>query len=260
MHRRALLILPVLFLLGACTTYEFSLEGIEQPSPSRYGDADPQNFGKDHPAKHEVHGVDVSKWQGDIDWVKLRKSGIDFAYIKSTEGGDHTDDRFDEYWRQARRAGIPRGAYHFYYFCTSAGKQADWFIRNTPKERGALPPVLDIEWNHASPTCKKRPDPAVVRIEMKIFLDRIEAYYGRKPMIYTTVDFHRDNLEGYFGEYTFWVRSVADHPDNIYNGREWDFWQYTGTGRVPGIEGDTDINVFAGDRKDWKAWVSASAL
>jgi len=102
--------------------------------------------------------------------------------------------------------------------------------------------------------------PARLRQGDEIFLDRIEAYYGRKPMIYTTVDFHRDNLEGYFGEYTFWVRSVADHPDNIYNGREWDFWQYTGTGRVPGIEGDTDINVFAGDRKDWKAWVSASAL
>ncbi len=260
MHRRALILAPLLFMLAACTTYEYSFDDIKAPSPMRYGDRDPQNFGKNHPARHEVHGVDVSKWQADIDWRKLRKSGIDFAYIKATEGGDLKDDRFDEYWRQSRQAGIPRGAYHFYYFCTTPEKQAAWFIRNTPKERGALPPVLDIEWNHASPTCKKRPDPATVRKNMKIFMDRVEAHYGRKPMIYTTVDFHRENLVGHFSDYTFWVRSVADHPDNIYAQRDWHFWQYTGTGIVPGIQGDTDINVFAGDRKDWLKWVSASAL
>ena len=247
--------LSVLFLLS-CTASEVMLA--PAASPSRYGDRDPQDFGDSHPARHPIHGVDVSKWQGDIDWQKLRQAEIAFAYIKSTEGGDRHDDRFDDNWRDAKRAGIPRGAYHFYYFCRPAREQAAWFIANTPKDPDALPPVLDIEWNHHSPTCQTRPAPHTVRREMAVFLDIVQAHYGKKPMIYTTVDFHRQNLQGHFGNYAFWVRSVADHPDNLYHQRRWSFWQYTGTGRVPGIDGDADINVFAGDVEEWHAWLAGT--
>ena len=254
MLRPGFALIPLLALIFSCTTYDLGLE--QEVSPSRYGDADPQYFGAKHPDTHEVHGVDVSKWQGDIDWKKLRKADIAFAYIKSTEGGDHRDERFLEYWRGAKRAGIPRGAYHFYYFCRTAVDQADWFIENTPRDRSALPPVLDIEWNHKSPTCKKRPAPEKIRREMRVFLKRIEAHYGKRPLVYTTVDFHRENLEGHFSDYHFWVRSVADHPDAVYSNRAWHFWQYTGTGRVPGITGDADINVFVGNREQWAIWLS----
>ncbi len=248
-----IVLLPLFLLLASCTTSDLGLETIV--SPSRYDDADPQNFGHKHPAKHDIHGIDVSKWQGDINWRQLRKADIAFAYIKSTEGGDHVDDRFREYWRGAKRAGIPRGAYHFYYFCRSAREQAQWFIKNTPKDPSALPPVLDIEWNHQSKTCKLRPEPAKVRRDMKTFLRLIEAHYGKRPMIYTTVDFHRQNLQGHLNNYRFWVRSVADHPDQTYPQRDWHFWQYTGTGRVPGISGDTDINVFVGGKDAWREWL-----
>ena len=90
--------------------------------------------------------------QNDIDWEKAKASGVSFAFIKATEGGDLADDRFRENWVAARRAGVPRGAYHFYYFCRPAFEQAAWYIQNVPKEKGALPPVLDMEWNHKSPT------------------------------------------------------------------------------------------------------------
>ncbi|WP_136656280.1 GH25 family lysozyme [Nitratireductor sp. XY-223] len=256
MLRFGFALIPLLALLMSCTTNDLGLE--PQVSPSRYGDADPQYFGERHPATHEIHGIDVSKWQGDIDWRRLRRADIAFAYIKSTEGGDHRDERFLEYWHNANRAGIPRGAYHFYYFCRPAGEQAEWFIANTPADPSALPPVLDIEWNHHSPSCKKRPPPHTVRSEMRIFLERVEAHYGKRPLIYTTVDFHRENLEGHFSDYQFWVRSVADHPDAVYRRRTWHFWQYTGTGRLPGIDGDVDINVYAGDQEQWTTWLTGA--
>ncbi|MCY6379888.1 glycoside hydrolase family 25 protein [Hoeflea prorocentri] len=256
MPRFGFALIPLLLTLSSCMSYDLGLE--PEVSPSRYGDSDPQYFGDRHPAKHQIHGIDVSKWQGDINWNKLRRADIAFAFIKSTEGGDHRDERFDTYWHDAKRAGIPRGAYHFFYFCRPAIEQAQWFIANTPRDRSALPPVLDVEWNHHSKTCKLRPEPTTVRREMKVFLDAVEKHYGKRPLIYTTVDFHRQNLEGHFAEYQFWLRSVADHPDNVYHRRTWHFWQYTGTGRVPGIDGDTDINVFVGNKDQWAKWLQSA--
>ena len=120
-----------------------------------------------------------------------------------------------------------------------------------------LPPVLDAEWNPASPTCRLRPPPDEVRAALQRFMDRLEAHYGKKPIIYTTVDFHRENLVGHFTGHPFWLRAVAEHPENIYTARKWTFWQYTSTGVVPGISGGTDINVFAGSAKNWNAWLAS---
>lgn len=217
------------------------------------------DFGRHHPDKYPVHGIDVSKWQGDIDWNEVRRAGVAFSFIKSTEGGDHTDSRFSDYWRGARAAGIPHAPYHFYYFCTPAADQARWFIANTPRISAQMPPVLDVEWNHASKTCNKRPDPATVRSEMKIWMDLVARHYGKQPIIYTTVDFHRENLDGHFRAYQFWLRSVAAHPQDIYPDHPWTFWQYTGTGIMPGIKGNTDINAFAGSKKQWQDWLKEYA-
>ncbi len=92
---------------------------------------------------------------------------------------------------------------------------------------------------------------------MQRFMQRIEAHYGKRPIIYTSVDFHRENLEGAFKDHHFWVRAVAQHPSEIYPDRRWAFWQYTSTGVVPGIRGGTDINVFAGTQKNWQNWVTS---
>ena len=85
--------------------------------------------------------------------------GANFVYIKATDGGDHLDPMFRKNWRAAGKAGLKRGAYHFFYWCRTAGEQADWFIRHVPKVEGALPPVIDVEWNHKS-SCKRRPSRA----------------------------------------------------------------------------------------------------
>ena len=256
MRRLLLALLPVVSLLSACTATDYDLVSTASITP-RFEDKKPMDFGERTPHHHPVHGIDVSKWQGDIDWVSVRRSGVSFAFIKATEGKDVVDTRFDEYWRKARAAGLPYAPYHFYYFCSTADEQADWFIANVPREAVHLPPVLDVEWNGESKTCRYRPSPLTVQSEMKRFMDRLEDYYGKRPIIYTSVDFHRDNLVGQFNTHHFWVRAVAKHPREVYPERRWAFWQYTSTGVSPGIKGNTDINVFAGSAKNWKAWVDA---
>ena len=219
-----------------------------------FGDSRPHPWDGRAPSSYPVHGIDVSHWQGAIDWPAVRAAGVAFAFIKATEGGDHTDRLFADNWQGAAHAGLPRGAYHFYYFCRSAEEQARWFIQNVPRDPAALPAVLDLEWNHRSRNCPHRPDPATVRAEAARFLDILTAHYGQRPVIYTTVDFYRETGIGSLPGTEFWLRSVAGHPSIVYPGQRWSFWQYTGTGIVPGIRGPVDINVYAGSVGDWTRW------
>ncbi|KQQ79344.1 MULTISPECIES: GH25 family lysozyme [Rhizobium] len=220
-----------------------------------FRDAKPINFGKVSPRKMSVHGVDVSRWQGDIDWAKLRTQGANFAYIKATDGGDHLDPMFKTNWRKAKEAGVKRGAYHFFYWCRVASDQAEWFIRNVPKDPDALPPVIDVEYNGES-SCKMRLSRAKVLEKMQVFMDMLERHYGKRPVIYTAPDFYKDNLRGEFLNYPFWLRAVAQHPSVVYPDRRWVFWQYSGSGLSQGVEGKIDLNVFRGGEGDWHDWVA----
>ena len=221
----------------------------------RFRDADPVSWGPVKPKHFSVHGVDVSRWQGNIDWATLRSRGANFAYIKATDGGDHLDPMFRKNWVGAGQAGLKRGAYHFFYWCRGGAEQAEWFIRNVPRGQNALPPVIDVEYNHQS-SCKKRPSPEKARAKMKAFMDRIEAHYGVRPVIYTSPDFYADNLRGHFKDYPFWLRSTAAHPQRRYGDRDWVFWQYSGTGLSHGVKGEIDLNVFNGNAETWNRWVA----
>lgn len=252
---------PAREMAEAATTEETRVASLPTTAyAARFRDNDPHDWTGHSPWAYPVHGIDVAKYQKDIDWHSVRAAGVSFAYIKATEGGDILDDRFKENWRGAKRAGVHRGAYHFFYFCRPAFEQARWFIRNVPKEKGSLPHVLDMEWNHKSPTCKFRPEPAAVRKEMSVFIDRLTRHYGKKPVVYTTLDFYRDNELWKFKGAEFWLRSVAGHPSEKYPNERWTFWQYTGTGVVPGVSGDTDINVFRGTAPEWREWVAKNAI
>jgi lysozyme len=256
MRRLILALLPLAALLASCSTTEYDFVETASIKP-RFEDKDPQDFGERKPTAHPVHGIDVSKWNGIIDWPRVKASGVSFVFIKATEGKDRIDSSFNMHWQGAKAAGLPYAPYHFYYFCSTADQQANWFINNVPKSAMMLPPVLDVEWNGESKTCRTRPDKAELLIELQRFLTRLENHYGKRPIIYTSVDFHRDILVGQFKNYHFWLRSVAAHPRDVYSDRRWAFWQYTSTGVIPGIKGETDINVFAGSAKNWHNWVAA---
>jgi lysozyme len=207
-----------------------------------------------------IQGIDVSYWQGDIDWEKVRDAGVSFTYIKATEGGDRVDPKFLENWEGAKRAGIARGAYHFIYWCRPANEQARWFMLNVPADPDALPPVLDVEWNSHSKTCPGKVDRETALAKIKVVLDAMQAYTGKRPIIYTDPVFHREVLQGEFPDYHFWLRSVAAEPDAIYGPRSWAFWQFTTTGKVPGVAGKVDRNSFNGTQQDWQSvlkWLQA---
>ena len=207
-----------------------------------------------------IQGIDVSYWQGDIDWDKVAAAGVSFTFIKATEGGDVVDPKFQQNWEGAKRAGIARGAYHFIYWCRPANEQALWFMLNVPQDPDALPPVLDVEWNSHSKTCPGKVDRDTAIARIKILLDAMQAHTGKRPIIYTDPVFHREVLQGEFPEYHFWLRSVAAEPGRIYGERPYAFWQFTTTGKVPGVAGKVDRNSFNGTEDDWNRvlnWLQA---
>lgn len=252
--------MPVRFrpLILAAPFLALMLAACAGPTDSLLHDSDP------HPGVARAHrmpvqGIDVARYQGRIDWPAVRRAGIRFAYIKTTEGGDHVDSAFYDNWEGAAAAGLPRGAYHFMYWCRTAAEQAIWFTQAVPQDAAALPPVLDLEWNGQSKTCpgKLPRDEALAKI--RVLLDAMRAHTGKRPIIYTDITFHRDVLEGEFRDYEFWLRSVAAEPHERFVDRPWLIWQYTATGRVPGVRGDVDRNAFNGSERDWELWLKRQA-
>ncbi|MFY9972168.1 MAG: GH25 family lysozyme, partial [Roseiarcus sp.] len=194
------------------------------------GESDPLGFidtSMPHPRDYPIHGIDVSKFQGDIDWSAVAGSGVKFAWIKATEGGDRADERFQANWTGAKAAGIAHGAYHFVYWCRPPLEEISWFEQNAPVEDDALPPVLDVEATPTSKTCHRHLSQDAAIADMQVMLTEMERHYGKRPIIYTTVDFYEAILaDGAFMDYPIWVRSTKHHPSVKYGSRPWHFWQY----------------------------------
>lgn len=206
-----------------------------------------------HPSEEEypIRGVDVSYYQGEIDWQVLAEENIAFAFIKATEGSSHIDIKFKENWERAGETGLKRGAYHFFSFESSGKTQAEHFISVVPKTAGDLSPVVDIEFY--GDRFYDRPDAAETRTELGILLDILEDYYGVKPIIYATESSYSAYIRGYFDEYPLWIRNVYFSPNMGMPGK-WTFWQHDSESKLQGYSGEEehiDLNVFYGSEKDW---------
>ena len=188
-------------------------------------------------------GIDISRHQGVIDWKKLPGQGVDFAYIKATEGGDHTDERFAENWRAAKQAGIPRGAYHFFTLCRSGAEQAANFVATVPREADALPPVVDLEYMG---NCSAQPKVTDLDRELRDYLRIVEANYGQPATLYLTKEF--DDAYGISKSFDrpLWLRSLVFEPD--YGARDWTIWQVSNFRQLDGISGRVDWNVMSAGR------------
>ena len=251
--RRAAMVMMVAASLSGCSTVSSDKKSLASSGSSSAMIPVAQAY--------PVHGVDVSRYQGQIDWHEARKAGTRFAFIKATEGGDHADENFALHWMMAKDAGVPRGAYHFYYWCRPVQDQIRWFFNHVPVERDALPPVLDVEWyGAASEKCPKKVPRAEALASMKRFLRAVEAHYHKRPIIYTSIDFYREIIDGDLHDYPLWVRTVKAHPVARYANRPWTFWQYTESGDVPGIKGGVDRNAFVGTEDEWNRFVHQQVI
>lgn len=205
--------------------------------------------------EYPIRGVDVSYYQGQIDWQVLAGEDIDFAFIKATEGSGHTDTKFEENWKQAGKTGLKRGAYHFFSFESSGKAQAEHFISVVPKTAGDLAPVVDIEFY--GDRFYNRPDVEETRAELQSLLDTLEAYYGVTPIIYATESSYSAYVRGAFDRYPLWIRNVYFSPNMGMPGK-WTFWQYDSEAKLQGYSGEEeyiDLNVFYGSEKEWSRFL-----
>ncbi len=203
---------------------------------------------------YPVRGVDVSHYQGEIQWEVLARQDISFAFIKATEGSGFTDECFTKNFRDARSAGLRVGAYHFFSFDSCGKTQAEHFIRTVAPFEGMLPPVVDFEfygdkWDNP-------PDITIARQELDTLLTALEAHYGMKPILYATEETYDLYLSGEYEHYDIWIRNVISSP-RLSDGRDWTFWQYSNRGGLEGFGGTEryiDLNVFCGTREAFLAY------
>ncbi len=201
-----------------------------------------------YPRGYEIHGIDISHYQGDIDWQLLRTGSVGgcpmrFVMIKATEGSSKVDENFDENFSEALEHGFLRGAYHFWSTKSSPTVQANFFIENVALESGDLPPILDIEKKPKSQTTED------FQADVLTWLRLVEKEYRVKPIIYASKKFKEQYLSAsVFDDYPFWIAHY--YVDTMEYQGEWKFWQYTDVGHLPGIRGYVDLNVYNGSFYD----------
>ena len=184
-------------------------------------------------------GIDVSHHQDAIDWAALPAQGVDFAYIKASEGGDHRDTRFAANWQASRTAGVRRGAYHFFTLCRPGADQAANFIAAVPAEPDALPPAVDLEY--MGNCAGRRPTVEAFHAELAIFLAAVEAHYGKRALLYLTEEFDAAYQVSARVDRPLWLRSLVFEPR--FGARPWTLWQVSNFRRLDGIAGRVDWNV-----------------
>ena len=237
------LIVIIILVSFAIATYIFN-SFYNRPAFVHY-----RAFGIDMPVNYGIHGIDVSKYQKTIGWKLVKEMEVEnirigFAFMKATEGLSNVDNQFRRNWSQAKKAEIPRGAYHFFIASKSGKAQAENFIGNVRLQKGDLPPVLDIEQINGA---------SVTDLQQRVadWLEVVEKKYDVKPIIYTNADFYKNFLAGRFDDYPLWVAHylVKDKPRI---NRQWHFWQHSERGRANGIDAFVDFNVFNGDSSAFK--------
>ena len=190
-------------------------------------------------------GIDVSYHQDKIQWAKVRKAGIRFAFIRVSDGTTVEDPQFDENWIAAKQAHVLRGAYQYFRPEQSPTAQADLLIATIARDGGELAPVIDVEATGGK-------GPAQIAAAIKIWIERVRTRLGVEPIIYTSPEFWRDRVGGAdFSTQKLWLAHYTEECPRVpAPWTTWTFWQFSKTGRVSGINGAVDLDVFAGTIDD----------
>ncbi len=199
---------------------------------------------------YEVHGADVSQYQGEIDFIALADQGLDFVFIKATEGSIYVDKCFRQNLEAVQQSSLRFGFYHFFSFDSPAETQAENFIANVPIISKMLPPVIDVEYY--GDYFSNPPDVETTRQELKTLIDLLESHYGVKPILYSTQRAYHRYIQDAFSDCKLWIRDVYLPPVCA----DWTFWQYTDRAKLNGYSGpekNIDLNVFCGSMEDFEA-------
>lgn len=191
-----------------------------------------------------IQGIDVSRWQQDVDFTEVAAAGVEFCFCKATEGLAHVDPKFAANWPAIAAAGLVRGAYHFGRPAGDAAGQADFVFDTVRPGSGDLPIVLDLEKDDGL-------KPLEVRAWTEAFVARLRKRMGAPPIIYTGFYFWRDEAgNGGALDCPLWLAAYVDEPSKYVPKawERWSFWQYTSKGSVPGVRGNVDRDAWHGDR------------
>lgn len=202
----------------------------------------------------EVHGLDVSHYQASISWDTVAQQAVHFAFVKATEGESFVDSLFCHNWTEIQRVGIKRGAYHFFRPTLSAEAQFRNFVRTVDMQSGDLPPVLDVEVIDEASKVE-----LITKVRTWLYL--VEIRYRIKPILYSNQKFYNRYLAGHFDDYPVWIARYNTQQPSLAYDRAWHFWQYGNRGRIDGVEGYVDFNVFEGSLADLEqlCWNPATA-
>jgi lysozyme len=191
----------------------------------------------------QTRGLDVSHFQGTVEWPQVIQAGYAFAFIKATDGITYVDPEFTANWRGAKAAGLLRGAYHFFEADDDPQQQAENFLNTVVLEPGDLPPVLDVE---SSSTSAQVPVATIVE-RIAAWLQAVEQATGCTPILYTDASYWNSLATEQFGGYPLWIAEYGVASPTLPKGwTSWAFWQFTESGTVPGIATSVDLNLFQG--------------
>lgn len=185
-------------------------------------------------------GIDVSRYQGTIDWDQVASENeISYAYMKATEGATLVDVTYYRNIREARRVGLSVGSYHFYRPNIDWQVQFENMTSVVKKEDQDLIPIIDIEHFSGSH------DEFIGNL--KAFIEKVTAYYGKKPLLYTFHNFYNKHLVGEFKGYEWMIARYRSDEPTLNDGTDFMIWQYSSTGRISGIRGNVDRSRLMGD-------------
>ena len=200
----------------------------------------------------KIQGIDVSKYQSNVNWQSVKQAGIPFAFARATYGSTEVDSQFKTNWQAMKEAGIIRGAYHFFVAADDPTAQANLFISTLGSLSDSdLPPVIDIEADSGTSS--------TLVADVRTWLGVVEQKLGRAPMIYTAPSYWNEYMTDDFGSYPLWVAEYGvSSPKSVNGWGAWAFWQYSESGDLAGLN-PVDLDYFNGSLNDLMAFIHSSA-
>lgn len=193
-------------------------------------------------SKNKLRGVDISHYQGKVDFTTLINQKIDFVYLKATEGTEYTDPTYADHVSQIQKINKLKndsffnGAYHFYDPDKDSLEQASHFVSQVKSSGHNLPPVLDIE-------VTQDVEPETIKQDLILWLNHVEKALSCRPVLYSNGSFWSEILGKDFNKYSFWLADYAKKPTLPQGLANWHIWQYSSKGRLSGVENGVDLDV-----------------